>query len=127
MFSALSVSAVFALAGAGTGDTGVETFTILLLALTFFTVASFLLFLLGCTAHLMRDTFPGFSDLGLVVVVVGAAVAGTLFGAHFSLPEALTVHLQTFGLLASASSLFLLGYGSRGVDVGRVCLQLVLD
>ena len=62
----------------------------------------------------MADMVPSLSDLVLVVLVIRAAVAGALVGAHFALPEALAVHFEAFCFFASATVFLFLCDGSGG-------------
>ena len=60
------------------------------------------------------------------MVVVGTALARAFFRAHLAISKALTIHFETFGFLACATSFFLLGDGGCCVDVVRTLFELVL-
>ena len=102
MAVALPVGAVLALALHPTRDARVIALAVLLLALALLAVASPPLVLLGCRHRLDLGCLLGQGDGFEVVVVILAATAGALGSAHLPRGEALTIHLEAFGLLAGA-------------------------
>ena len=107
MIFAGSVRTVFTSTGRTTRHTQIEALTVLFLALTLLAVASFAL--MFSTHQLMTDMISCFANLMLMMLVIRATIAGALISAHFSFPEALAVHFETFGLFASATVFLFLG------------------
>lgn len=79
----VAVGTVLAPAGWSTGNTVVETFTVFLLALALLAVASPAL-LFACAWGLELDSLLCIFNTVKVIVVVGAAVARTIFTAQLS-------------------------------------------
>ena len=110
MIFAGSVRTVLTFAGCTTCHAQIEALTVLFLALTLLAVASFALML---SAHqLMADVISSFANLGLMVLVIRAAIARAIISAHFSLSEALAVHLEALALVAVAASVLILFWQS---------------
>lgn len=119
------ICAVLASAVIPAGNTRAETLAILLLALTFLAVAAFLTFFCSALGFYL-DNFSGLLDAILMVVIVGTSIAGALWGAHLASRKTLAVHLQTFGLLASATCFFLPNVRSRGYSLVVAMFELDL-
>jgi uncharacterized membrane protein YeaQ/YmgE (transglycosylase-associated protein family) len=84
MVIAGTIGAVIAFTLTSARDSSIEAFAVLLLALTFLTVASFTLILLATTHHFQLHSLFGFSDLFLMLAVVGATVAVAVWSTHLS-------------------------------------------
>lgn len=115
----ITVLTVYALAFLPTGETSVETFTVLLLTLTFFAVAT----LTSRTAFrgLAPNQLMGFQQRLTMLLAVRTSLTVAVLTAELTRWEALAVHLETLSLLASAAALLSL-YGSCRVDALRCCL-----
>ena len=100
------IRTILASAMISTGHSSAKTFTVLLLTLTLLAVAS-LLILFGSTLCFCPNDFSGFLYTLLMVMIVLATVACTLWCAHYSSRKTLAVHLQTFSLLTGAALFFL--------------------
>ena len=103
----------------------VETLTVLFLALTLLTVTTLPLML--PILELMTDMLPCLLYHLFVMIVIATTVARTLFRASPTLPETLTVHLQTFSFLACATAFLLLGNWSRSRHYILGSLHLVVN
>ena len=103
-------------------DTWVETFAIFFLTVTFTTVAPFQRWWLCCLLrfHCIVSTF---NRLFMTLAVL-ASLAIALLWAHLSWRKTLTIHFETFCLLASASCLLFFD-GGRWADL--IFLKMLLQ
>ena len=117
----LAVSAGLAFAVRPAAHSRIKTLTVLFLAVTFLAVASLAL-PVPSRCGFVFGGLPRFFNFGLVVMVIVAPAAGAFRGAQFAIYKALTIHFQTFSLLACASRLLLFYLWGRnyGLVLGLV-------
>jgi hypothetical protein len=99
-----SICTILAFTRVSAWQTSIKALAILLLALAFFAVATFYICLLTRTWCLNFESHSCLFQRLQVIVIVTAAIACTIFGAHFARREALAVHLEAFCLFTSTSS-----------------------
>ena len=103
LFIIFFITAVRAIARFRASQTCIETFTVLLLALRFFTVACAICMSVGWASLKFQLVFSHFDLLCMHLLIV-AAVTSTFRCTHFTSWEALTVHFETVCLFACTAN-----------------------